>query len=75
MLIREIDLLLETADYFIAIEIKMTEHVNQNDTRHLIGVQELLNKPLKQCFILSNDNEVHYFGNNIIALHAAAFLS
>ncbi|MDR0865974.1 MAG: ATP-binding protein [Candidatus Symbiothrix sp.] len=72
---REIDLLLETAGYFIAIEIKMTEHVNQNDARHLMGLQELLNKPLKQCFILSNDNEVHYFGDNIIALHAAAFLS
>jgi len=71
---REIDLLLEAADYFIAIEVKMTARVNHTDIRHFIGLQEILNKPLKQCFLLSNDPKTHYFENNIIALHAAAFL-
>jgi predicted AAA+ superfamily ATPase len=71
---READLLLETADYFIAIEIKTTEHIDKRDIRHLAGLQEFLNKPLKMCFVLSNDPEVHYFENNITALHAAAFL-
>jgi predicted AAA+ superfamily ATPase len=71
---KEIDLLLEAADYFIAIEVKATEHVGKTDVRHLLGLQELLNKPLKQCFLLSNDNQVQYFGDNIIAMHTAAFL-
>lgn len=71
---REVDLLLEASDYFIAIEVKLTENVNQSDVRHLINLQEILNKPLKQCFLLSNDNRVQYFGNNIVAMHVAAFL-
>ena len=71
---RETDLLLEGPDYFIAIEIKATGHVTRIDARHLLGLQEILNKPLKQCFILSNDNRVQYFEANIMAVHAAAFL-
>ena len=71
---REVDLLLETADYFIAIEIKKTERVTRADARHLINLGAILNKPLKQCFILSNDINVHHFENNIIAMHAGAFL-
>ena len=71
---KEIDLLLEAPDYMIAIEIKMTEHVNQTDVRHFRDLQSILNKPLKQCFVLSNDDQTHYFDNNIIAIHAAAFL-
>ncbi|MDR3167286.1 MAG: ATP-binding protein [Treponema sp.] len=71
---REVDLLLEAADYFIAIEVKMTEHADVRDLRHLRGLQNFLNKPLKGCFLLSNDRETHYFENNIIAMHAAAFL-
>jgi predicted AAA+ superfamily ATPase len=72
---REVDMLLETADHFVAIEIKMTEHVNKTDAKHLFNLQDILNKPLKHCFVLSNDNEVHHFGENITAMHAAAFLS
>jgi predicted AAA+ superfamily ATPase len=71
---KEVDLLLEAADYFIAIEIKATEHAGKTDVRHLIGLQDILNKPLKQCFLLSNDSRVQHFGDNIIAMHAAAFL-
>jgi hypothetical protein len=33
-----------------------------------------LPKPLKYCFILSNDPETHYFDEGVIALHAAYFL-
>jgi hypothetical protein len=29
---------------------------------------------LKHCFILSNDVETHHIGENITAMHAAAFL-
>ena len=72
---REIDLLLEAEDYFIAIEIKTTENVNRIDARHLFDLQSFLNKPLKHSFILSNDVRTHYLTEDITAIHAAAFLS
>lgn len=72
---REIDLLLESEDYFIAIEVKMTENVTKIDGKNFHNLQDFLNKPLKQCFILLNDNEIKHFSGNITAIHAAAFLT
>ena len=72
---REVDLLLEGEDYFIAIEIKTTENINRTDARHLMDLQSFLNKPLKHSFILSNDVRTSYLNENITAIHAAAFLS
>jgi predicted AAA+ superfamily ATPase len=72
---REIDLLLEAEDYFIAIEIKKTENVNRTDARHLIDLQSFLNKPLRHSFILSNDVRTHQITENITAIHATAFLN
>jgi predicted AAA+ superfamily ATPase len=72
---REIDLLLETADYFVAIEIKSTVNVTEIDAKHLKGLQNLLTKPLRHGFVLSNDPATKHFGDNITAVHAAAFLS
>ncbi len=37
--------------------------------------QSILTKPIKHAFVLSNDVEVKHFGENITAMHAAAFLS
>jgi predicted AAA+ superfamily ATPase len=71
---REVDLLLEGEEYFIAIEVKMSEHINSSDARGFKDLQEFLPKPLKYCFILSNDPETRYFGEGVIALHAAYFL-
>ncbi|MDL2297000.1 DUF4143 domain-containing protein [Bacteroidales bacterium OttesenSCG-928-B11] len=71
---REVDLLLEASDHFIAIEVKSSPHINKTDARHLFNLQEIVNKPLKKSFILSNDTSTHYFGDNIIAMHAAEFL-
>jgi predicted AAA+ superfamily ATPase len=71
---REVDLLLEGADYFIAIEVKMSEHIDRRDIRGFKGLREFLPKPLKYCFLLSNDPETHYFDEGVIALHAAYFL-
>jgi predicted AAA+ superfamily ATPase len=71
---REVDLLLEAEDHFIAIEIKMTEHVNHTDARHLRNLQSILNKPIKQSFILSNDMQIHSLDDNVTAMHAATFL-
>ena len=64
----------ETKD-FIAIEIKMSEHIDSRDIAHLKDLQEILPKPIKYSFVLSNDVAVKHFGNNITAMHAAAFLS
>jgi predicted AAA+ superfamily ATPase len=71
---KEVDLLLEAEDYFIAIEIKATENVGKTDVRNLAGLQEILNKPLKHSFVLSNDRKVKQYSENITAVHAAAFL-
>ncbi|MDR0565485.1 MAG: ATP-binding protein [Prevotellaceae bacterium] len=71
---REVDVLLEAADHYIAIEIKMAEHVNHADARHLHDLQSILNKPVRHSFILSNDVQAHHLTDNITAMHAAAFL-
>jgi predicted AAA+ superfamily ATPase len=70
----EVDMILEAEDYFIAIEIKMSEHVDNTDARHLQDLQSILNKPLRHSFVLSNDTQVHYLNDSITAMHAAAFL-
>lgn len=71
---KEIDLLLESEDYFVAIEIKASENVNKTDAGNFAGLQDILNKPLKHCFVLSNDSQLKSFGDNVTAMHAAAFL-
>ena len=71
---REVDLLLEAEDYYIAIEIKTTENVGRIDARHLIDLQSFLNKPLKHSFILSNDMRTKNITEDITAIHASSFL-
>lgn len=72
---REIDLLLETEKEYIAIEIKMSGKVTGSDARHITGLESILDKPLLQSFLLSNDNTVKYLDDKILALPAAMFLS
>jgi predicted AAA+ superfamily ATPase len=72
---REVDLLIELEDGYIAIEIKMTGKVNSTDTRHLSGLEEILDKPLLQSFVLSNDMSVTWLPPKILAMPAAMFLS
>jgi predicted AAA+ superfamily ATPase len=71
---KEVDLLVETQDGYFAFEIKMAERVAPIDTRHLQNLETILDKPLIHAFVLSNDNETHYFSDKITALHAAMFL-
>lgn len=72
---KEIDLLIETPAGYYAFEIKLTEHVQATDARHLRTLQPILDKPLLHSFVLSNDVNMHDMGENITALHAAQFLS
>ena len=71
---KEVDLLLEFSDYYYAFEIKMANKVNKVDAKHLFDLETILDKPLKNAFLLSNDEETQYFDNKTIAVHAAMFL-
>ncbi|MCL2435595.1 MAG: ATP-binding protein [Lentimicrobiaceae bacterium] len=71
---KEIDLLLEFPNYYYAFEIKMASRVSKIDAKHLFGLEEILDKPVKKAFLLSNDEETKHFDNKTVALHAAMFL-
>lgn len=71
---KEIDLLIEVQEGYYAFEIKLTEHVQRTDARHLRTLQEILDKPLLRSFVLSNDLNTIDLGDNITAVHAAQFL-
>lgn len=72
---REVDLLIELEDGYVAIEIKMSTHVHGPDARHIAGLGDILDKPLLHGFVLSNDMQIKSLGNGITAMPAAMFLS
>lgn len=73
---REIDLLLEREDGFIAIEIKLTANVGAPDARHMLGLQTLLDKPLLASLVLSQDPDPKKFADRgTHALPAALLFS
>jgi predicted AAA+ superfamily ATPase len=53
---REVDLLVEREDGFIAIEVKAAERVVPSDARHLRDLGELLDKPLLASLVVSHDD-------------------
>ena len=71
---KEVDLLMEFPDYYFAFEIKQANRVNRVDAKHLFGLEEIVDKPVKKAFLLSNDEETHCFDDKTIAVHAAMFL-
>jgi hypothetical protein len=71
---REVDLLLEFPDYYYAFEIKMARKVDKVDAKHLFRLDDILDKPLKKAFVLSNDEETKHFDEKTVAVHAAMFL-
>jgi len=71
---KEVDLLLEFPDYYYVFEIKMAHKVNKVDAKHLFGLEDILDKPVKKAFLLSNDEETKYFDDKTVAVHAAMFL-
>jgi predicted AAA+ superfamily ATPase len=72
---REVDLLIETDQGCYAFEIKQSESVHKTDARGLIGLQEILDKPILTAFVLSNDPETKMLTEQITAVHAGMFLS
>lgn len=67
---REIDLLIETEEGFVPIEIKKSYKVTANDARHIKGIEQILDKPVIHSFILSQDPEIKQFDKNITCLPA-----
>lgn len=72
---REVDLLAETEEGFYAFEIKQTEHATPTDARHLVGLEDILDKPLIHAFVVSLDTKTHQFTDKITAIHAAYLLT
>lgn len=71
----EIDLLIELPDGYIAFEIKQSERITSSDARHLKNLAPLLDKPLLQGFLVSNDRQMKELAPGITAVNAAWFLS
>jgi uncharacterized protein len=71
---REVDLILETPDYYLAFEIKTTERVTTSAAKNFRGLEEILDKPLKRSYILSNDRETKFFDEKTVAVNAAMYL-
>ena len=72
---REVDLLLELEEGFVAVEIKLTERVATRDARHLRHLDTVLDKPVLHALVLSNDGRIHTLGAGITALPAAWFVA
>jgi len=71
---KEVDLLIERPDHYLAFEIKLTSKVSKSDAKNLIGLEDILDKPVKQAYILSNDPETKHFSTNVTAVSAPMFL-
>jgi len=52
----------------------MTAKVSRGDAKHLFELEDILDKPIKKSFLLSNDPETKYFDLRTVAIHAAMFL-
>ena len=72
---REIDLIVELENGYIALEIKMSQRVSSDDARHLKGLDALLDKPLIHSFVLSNDMDIKQLSEGITAMPAVMFLT
>lgn len=72
---REVDLLIETPQGYFAFEIKMTANYNHTDNRHLRHLEDILDKPILQSFVITQDIIPNQKEKNITAVHAAQFLT
>jgi predicted AAA+ superfamily ATPase len=71
---REVDLLIELESGYIALEIKSSVKVTQSDARHLFHLDDILDKPLLQALLVSNDQRVHLW-EKVTAVPAAWLLA
>lgn len=52
---REVDLLLEREDGYVAIEVKRAGRVHPVDFKHMRGLDDILDKPLELALVVSSD--------------------
>lgn len=55
---REVDLLIEREDGYIAVECKISEHVTNSDFRHMRNIEAILDKPFLLGLCISNDRKI-----------------
>jgi len=67
-------LILEFPDSYLAFEIKKSEKITPREAKNLIGLEHILDKPLKHAYILSNDHKTHQIQKNITAVNVNMFL-
>jgi len=68
---REVDLLIEREDGFVAVEIKAGERMAGADARHLRDLQPFLDKPLLMSLVLSRDRDARRLAPGLLALPVA----
>ena len=71
---REVDLLIELEHGYIALEIKTSVKVTESDSRHLFHMDSILDKPLLQALLVSNDQRVQFW-ESVTAVPVAWLLS
>ncbi len=72
---REVDLLIETEQGYIAIEIKQSQKVRAVDAKHLKNLEDILDKPVLHRFVISNDMNSRELKGNVTAMSAVQFLT
>ncbi|HEB63213.1 MAG TPA: ATP-binding protein [Gammaproteobacteria bacterium] len=71
---REVDLLLELEEGYIAVEIKKCQHISSSDAKHLRKLADILDKPLLHTLLVSNDPRIQTWDDGAITALPAAWL-
>jgi predicted AAA+ superfamily ATPase len=71
---KEVDLLLELDNGYIAIEIKKSSRISLSDARHLRKLDGILDKPLLHALLVSNDPQIKTWDNGAITALPVAWL-
>ena len=67
---REVDLLIETESGYVPVEVKYKDRVSHRDARHLRRLDEILDKPVLQALVLSNDPHIRDLGDGVMGIPA-----
>ena len=70
----EVDLLVETAQGYIAVEIKQSTGVSRYDARHLLRLDSILDKPVLCRLVVSQHQNIAILGENTYGVPMAWLL-
>ncbi|MDE2728433.1 MAG: DUF4143 domain-containing protein [Gemmatimonadota bacterium] len=65
---RGVDLLIETEGGYVPIVIRSKDRISNTDARHLRRLNEILDKPVLQSLVLSNDPHIRDLGDGVIGI-------